>query len=313
MWSCLRAASAAVGFAVSLYIAVAIRQIPGHREEIVFVGNKVKCPATPSKLLRATVTLHPSTQQSVALACGDSAHVVPSTFGSGPDVCDMSVASLAECAARTKTSQKVRSLASLIPNAQKDWVRYDGRAYTLTIPESKFPLQERKFKVGCENPEPDNGCLVAIVVQARPTEVKTDELMCSYGQSVTVSADITKKSPSFRLICGPNYFIHPRDYSSQYCDGATVAHCTPRSYTSLFPGYQPSWWKAQNGKFVFRVPPDMFPGEDRTFVLGCSPDKELTGSSTVCNVSITVRSHAPGLVLRTAAAVVIFANFVNVL
>lgn len=315
MWSCLRAASAAIGFALCIYVAAALEKLPGYRRELGFIGNRIKCPAEPSSLLRTTVTLHPATRHSVVLECGAAASVVPSTLSTGPDVCDWKTVSLAECSVGPSGAAKntVRSLESLIPSSEKAWLKLEEGAYTFTIPENQFPLEETKFKIGCKAPNTDTGCLVSVVVQARPTEVTMDEVLCSYGQSVTVAADVTKKSPSFGVSCGgPGYFIHPLHYSSKYCDGPSVVHCLVKDYSSLFRGYQQSWWKAVADKFVFTVPSAMFPDKRKTFVVGCSPDKELTDNSTVCTVAISVSSQGTPLRLSVAAAVtVILANLLS--
>ncbi|PHJ22337.1 surface antigen [Cystoisospora suis] len=311
MWSCFRAASAAIGFALCMYAAAAVEKVPGYRRELGFIGNRIRCPAEASTLLRTTVTLHPVTRHSVVLECGATASVVPSTLSTGPDVCDWKTLSLAECVGPSGAAQNtVRSLTSLIPSSEKGWLTFSEGAYTFTVPENQFPLEVTKFKIGCKAPNTDTGCLVSVVVQARPTEVTMDELLCSYGQSVTVAADVTKKNPSFSLSCGgPSYFIHPLDYSSKYCDGASVVNCPTKDFNSLFPSYQQSWWKAVADKFVFTVPSDMFPDEVKTFVVGCSPDKVLTDKSTVCSVGITVSSQGTGLRLSVAGAVmVILAN-----
>ncbi|PFH36087.1 SAG-related sequence [Besnoitia besnoiti] len=105
-------------------------------------GQTVRCAyGANSNQSRQSVTLSPS-KNNFTLVCGEKGEVLPKKYDQ------------AYCPAELKGDQEAcdGNYKSILPGYEEQWweKRDEGKSYTLSIPADKFPKEQSKIVVGCQ-------------------------------------------------------------------------------------------------------------------------------------------------------------------
>ncbi|PFH36093.1 SAG-related sequence [Besnoitia besnoiti] len=155
---------------VKCKVAVTVEARPSVTE-----GQTVTCAyGASSNPTRQAVTLSP-TQNSFTLVCGDKGEVLPKNY---EDVF---------CSSELKGDQDVckGDYTSILQAYQKNWWEHDKKAnvnsYKLSIPVDKFPTEQSKIVVGCQQKESSSE-------EMKTTEDAVKSALCTVDVTIEASS-----------------------------------------------------------------------------------------------------------------------------
>ncbi|PFH37758.1 SAG-related sequence [Besnoitia besnoiti] len=269
------------------------------------------------------------TQLSAALQCtGDAIELVPA---SEKNVCVAhdSSASLSQCKSSSTETLKQVELQLLLGSDTPIQVshsmpsRTTQKTWKVELKRPQLPRSDKAFFVGCVNDQSDttSNCKLTVNVEARKSAVNNNVATCAYGQKSNpqpLKVEMTGEANTVTIDCGDDGTFAPGSYMTEYCvdDGKSLRECEKKAYADVFPGFEQSWWKAEESTKqapTLTIPASGFPSEDQQLLLGCVPTRKAiasraagapgsqalgeadaanTGEETSCKVLVTVKAAA---------------------
>ncbi|PFH37759.1 SAG-related sequence [Besnoitia besnoiti] len=314
---------------------------PGHRIDSLQVGKPQQqqeesqprqpdctCDLSKDEGLEVPTAVTLSIEKLAAtLECkGENAEVVPETSGK---VCTTQAegATISDCKNNNTQNAEQVSLKGLLGTAEEiEWSSPSqepntSKFWQLQLTPSQLPRSDKAFFVGCVKDQNNttSKCKLTVNVEARKSAVNNNVATCAYGQKSNpqpLKVEMTGEANTVTIDCGDDGTLAPGSYMTEYCvdDGKSLRECEKKAYADVFPGFEQSWWKAEESTKqapTLTIPASGFPSEDQQLLLGCVPTRKAiasraagapgsqalgeadaanTGEETSCKVLVTVKA-----------------------
>ncbi|CBZ53692.1 SRS domain-containing protein [Neospora caninum Liverpool] len=245
----------------------------------------------------------------ISVQCPEQYGFVPSD---GTKVCsvdtDTNATDLGTC---NTHNEKIEAFLNPVPASPPQWSASDTTTtpHSLSLPQSHFPLTDKKFFVGCLEQEdrlnkllqgtpPKKSCVVTVQVEAKKSSLHENVLTCGYGANSntekTPVATLTSDNNALTIVCGSEGQLQPsgKPTTAFLCDISTEECSTAVKLTDVFPNFTEAWItvEGETGSNKLVIPEDGFPEEDKMIMLGCSL-KTVSGDDKKKNENTTVQEE----------------------